>query len=55
MLSIVLIIVIWTCNLMPLWANVICTILLGIRFSWRAVITYCKFMNDVRKTFYEGE
>lgn len=55
MLSIVLMIVIWTCNLMPLWANIVCTILLTIRLGWRALMTYSKFMNDVRKTFYEGE
>ena len=46
MLSAVLIIMIWTTRLMPLWANIVCTILLGIRFTWRATLTICKFMKS---------
>ena len=52
MLSAVLIIMIWTTRLMPLWANIICTILLGIRFSWRAMLTIGKFMKSES---HEGE
>lgn len=48
MLSIVLMIVIWTCNLMPLWANIICTVLLVIRFIFRLFITIVRFMNDIK-------
>lgn len=48
MLSIVLIILIWTCNLMPLWANIVCTILLAIRFCFRAFITTVKFMDTLK-------
>ena len=48
MLSIVLIILIWTTNLMPLWANIVCTILLGIRFAWRLFITTIKFFDFVK-------
>ena len=49
MLSIVLIIVIWTCNLMPLWANIVCTVLLGIRFSFRLFITTTRFMEYAKQ------
>lgn len=52
MLSAVLIIIIWTTRLMPLWANIICTILLGIRFTWRAMLTIGKFMSSEN---HEGE
>lgn len=50
MLSAVLIIVIWTTQLMPLWANVVCTILLGIRFTWRLSLTISKFIHtDIKE------
>ena len=45
MLSIVLIILIWTTGLMPLWANIICTVLLAIRFCFRLFVTTIKFFN----------
>ena len=51
MLSAVLIIIIWTTQLMPLWANVVCTILLGIRFTWRLSLTIGKFIHtDIKET-----
>lgn len=52
MLSAVLIIMIWTTRLMPLWANIICTILLGIRFTWRSMLTIGRFMKSES---HEGE
>ena len=55
MLSIVLIIVIWTCNLMPLWANIVCTILLMIRFLFRLFVTSTKFMGYCRDKVGEIE
>lgn len=55
MLSIVLIIVIWTCNLMPLWANILCTILLGIRFGFRLFMTTTKFMGYCRDKINDEE
>ena len=48
MLSIVLVIVIWTCNLMPLWANIVCTCLLTIRFVWRLMLTVAKFLGQAQ-------
>lgn len=55
MLSIVLMIVIWTCNLMPLWANIVCTVLLLIRFIWRLFITILKFMGNTQEKVYGYE
>ena len=55
MLSIVLIIVIWTCNLMPLWANIVCTTLLVIRFVWRLMLTLSKFFEQAKDIAYKPE
>ena len=55
MLSIVLVIVIWTCKLMPLWANIVCTVLLGIRFLFRLFMTTTKFMDYCRDKINEEE
>lgn len=55
MLSIVLIIVIWTCRLMPLWANIVCTVLLGIRFLFRLFMTTTKFMDYCKDKINEEE
>ena len=49
MLSIVLIILIWTTGLMPLWANIICTVLLAIRFCFRLFVTTVKFLDFVNE------
>jgi hypothetical protein len=48
MLSIVLIILIWTTSLMPMWANIVCTILLGIRFSVKGILGMSKFLGKVK-------
>ena len=55
MLSIVLIIVIWTCKLMPLWANIVCTVLLGIRFLFRLFMTTTRFMDYCKDKINEEE
>ena len=55
MLSIVLVIVIWTCRLMPLWANIVCTVLLGIRFLFRLFMTTTKFMDYCKDKINEEE
>jgi hypothetical protein len=40
---------------MPLWANIICTILLGIRFGFRLFMTTTKFMGYCRDKVGEIE
>lgn len=55
MLSIVLIIVIWTCNLMPLWANIVCTVLLVIRCIFRALMTWLKLTGETQANIYGYE
>ena len=45
MLSIVLILLIWTCNLTPLWVNIVSTILLGIRFTYRCGLLIGRFLK----------
>lgn len=55
MLSIVLVIVIWTCRLMPLWANIVCTVLLAIRFLFRLFMTTTKFMDYCKDKINEEE
>ena len=55
MISIVLIIVIWTCNLMPLWANIVCTTLLAVRCAFRAMITWVKLTGDLQTKIYEND
>lgn len=54
MLTAVLIIAIWTTNLMPIWANIVCTILLGIRFSFRLFMTTVKFLDYAKRNDYEN-
>ena len=49
MLTAVLIIAIWTTNLMPAWANIVCTILLGIRFSVKGILYMSKFLGWAKR------
>ena len=45
MIEIVLILLIWASKFFPLWVNIIATILLFIRFTFRSAITIAKFME----------
>ena len=49
MLTAALIIVIWTTNLMPTWTNIVCTILLGIRFSVKGILGISKFLGWAKR------
>ena len=45
MIEIVLILIIWCWGLTPLWLNVITTIFMFFRFSWRMLLTMRKFLE----------
>lgn len=45
MIEIVICLIIWCWNLTPLWLNILLTILLFIRFSWRLLLTITKVLS----------
>ena len=54
MIEIVICLIIWCWNLTPLWLNILLTILLFIRFSWRLLLTITK-MFKLNKELEERE
>lgn len=61
MIEIVICLIIWCWNLTPLWLNILLTILLFIRFSWRLLLTITKIfklnkeLEDMEKKKFEVE
>lgn len=55
MLSAVGIIVLWTWGLTPLWANIVGTVLLGIRFSFRLIKLMSEFLHYASEGTKSGE
>lgn len=45
MIEIIICLIIWCWNLTPLWLNILLTILLFIRFSWRLLLTITKMLK----------
>ncbi len=45
MIEIIICLIIWCWNLTPLWVNILLTILLFIRFSWRLLLTITKIFK----------
>lgn len=45
MIEIIICLIIWCWNLTPLWLNILLTILLFIRFSWRLLLTITKIFK----------
>lgn len=45
MIEIIICLIIWCWNLTPLWLNILLTILLFIRFSWRFLLTITKVLS----------
>lgn len=45
MIEIAIILIIWVWGITPLWINILVTILLSIRFSWRALLTLLKLFE----------
>lgn len=45
MIEIIICLIIWCWNLTPLWLNILLTILLFIRFSWRLLLTITKVLS----------
>lgn len=45
MIEIVICLIIWCWGLTPLWLNILLTILLFIRFSWRLLLTITKIFK----------
>ena len=45
MIEIIICLIIWCWGLTPLWVNIIASILLFIRFSWRVMLTMCKIFK----------
>lgn len=54
MIEIVICLIIWCWSLTPLWLNILLTILLFIRFSWRLLLTITK-MFKLNKELEERE
>lgn len=52
MIEIVIILILWHWGLTPLWLNVTVSVLLYIRFTWRAVLTMCKVF-ELNESFEE--
>ena len=55
MLSLVLVLIIWTWGLTPLWVNIVSTTLLVIRFVWRLMLTLSKFFEQAKDIAYKPE
>lgn len=61
MIEIIICLIIWCWNLTPLWLNILLTILLFIRFSWRLLLTITKIfklnkeLEDMANKKYEVE
>lgn len=45
MIEIIICLIIWCWGLTPLWVNILLTILLFIRFSWRLLLTITKMLK----------
>lgn len=45
MIEIIICLIVWCWGLTPLWLNVLLTILLFLRFSWRVLLTLRKFLE----------
>lgn len=45
MIEIVICLIIWCWNLTPLWLNILLTIFLFVRFSWRFLLTITKIFK----------
>lgn len=45
MIEIIICLIIWCWNLTPLWLNILLTILLFVRFSWRLLLTITKIFK----------
>lgn len=54
MIEIIICLIIWCWGLTPLWVNILLTILLFIRFSWRFLLTITK-MFKLNKELEERE
>ena len=52
MIEIIICLIIWCWNLTPLWLNILLTVLLFFRFSWRVLITMSKVF-EWNKSFYK--
>ena len=46
MIEILIIIILWSWNLTPLWANILCSILMFIRLSIRAAVFFGKVLKE---------
>ena len=61
MIEIVICLIIWCWGLTPLWLNILLTILLFVRFSWRLLLTITKVfklnkeLEDMANKKYEVE
>lgn len=61
MIEIIICLIIWCWNLTPLWLNILLTILLFVRFSWRLLLTITKVfklnkeLEDMANKKYEVE
>lgn len=49
MIEIIFCLIIWCWGLTPLWLNVLLTILLFLRFSWRVLLTMRRFLEFANK------
>ena len=49
MIEIVICLIIWVWGLTPLWLNIVASILLFIRFSWRLLLTVTKVFDYNKK------
>ena len=45
MIEIIIALIIWCWRLTPLWLNIILSVLLFFRFSWRVLLTFRKFLE----------
>lgn len=45
MIEIVICLIVWCWGLTPLWLNVLLTVLLFLRFSWRVLLTMRRFLE----------
>lgn len=61
MIEIIICLIIWCWGLTPLWLNILLTILLFVRFSWRLLLTITKIfklnkeLEDMANKKYEVE
>lgn len=49
MIEIIICLIVWCWGLTPIWINVLLTVLLFLRFSWRVFLTMRRFFEFVNK------